>query len=165
LFIQQQYPNGEPCGAATLAYSADTVNGTANPTETLQVSRYQHHSPVYYHATVPVSQLCQGSCTFYTSLYTKLEEGLPIKFEDKNLNVTNLEREPTVTVPDVTGLTEEAATKAIVGAGLTVFSPTLCTQGPLASNGLVATQNSPNPTIEPVGSPVQLTVYCATRHP
>jgi hypothetical protein len=165
LEIRQLDQNNGPCGDPTVVYSTDTADGTADTVETLKVSGYQHHSPVYYHATVPVSQLCGGSRLFATSLVTELVGGDPIKFENKNLNMINLEREPTTPVPDVTGLSEEKATKAIVLSGLTVFSPTLCTPGPAASYGVVATQNSPGGIVEPVGSPVQLTLYCGLLHP
>jgi hypothetical protein len=158
LKIQQLDQNSNPCGAATLVYSEDTVKGDAetDTKETLTVSRYQHHLPVYYHATVPVSQLCGGSRTFATSLYTQLVGGIPIKFENKNLNVINLERAPTTTVPDVIGLTQQKATAAIVAAGLYTGAPDNVTS--TAPPGTVLAQNSPGRTVEPVGSPVQITV-------
>jgi hypothetical protein len=46
------------------SYSEDTVKGNAETAETLTVSKSQHHRPLYYHAIVPVSQLCGGSRTF-----------------------------------------------------------------------------------------------------
>lgn len=158
LEIQQLDQNSNPCGAPTLAYSEDTVKGDAetDTKETLTVSRYQHHLPVYYHATVPVSQLCGGSRTFATSLYTQLAGGIPIKFENKNLNVINLERAPTTTVPHVIRLTEQQATAAIVAAGLYTPAPDYVTS--TAPPGTVLAQNSPGGTVEPVGSPVQITV-------
>lgn len=158
LAIQQQYPDGFPCGPSTVVYSEDTVKGDAetDTKETLAVSRYQHHSPVYYHATVPVSQLCGGSRKFDMSLYTQVGEGIPIKFENKNLNVINLERAPTTTVPQVTGLTEQQATAAIVAAGLYTGAPDNVTS--TAPPGTVLAQNSPGGTVEPVGSQVQITV-------
>jgi hypothetical protein len=158
LKIQQLDQNSNPCGAATLVYSEDTVKGDAetDTKETLTVSRYQHHLPVYYHATVPVSQLCGGSRTFATSLYTQLVGGIPIKFENKSLNVINLERAPTTTVPDVIGLTEQQATAAVVAAGLYTGAPDNVTS--TAPPGTVLAQNSPGGTVEPVGSQVRITV-------
>jgi hypothetical protein len=158
LNIQQLDQNSNPCGAATLVYSEDTVKGDAetDTEETLSVSRYQHHLPVYYHATVPVSQLCGGSRTFATSLYTQLASGIPIKFENKNLNVINLERAPTTTVPPVVGLTAQQATAAIVAARLYTGAPDNVTS--TAPPGTVLSQNSPGGTVEPVGSQVQITV-------
>lgn len=97
------------------------------------------------------------------SLYTKLEEGIPIKFESKNLNVINLERAPTTTVPNVTGLTEQQATAAIVAKGLYLDPSVLCGGGP-PPYGVVLTQNSPGGTVEPTGSPVQLTLSCGLLH-
>jgi hypothetical protein len=160
LQIQQQYPppagsqNGAPCGAATVVYSTDTADGTADTTETLKVSTYQHHSPVYYHATVPVSQLCGGSRTFATNLFTQLEGGPPIKFENKNLNMINLVRAQKTTVPSVIGLSEQKATEAIVEVGLTA-SPQIDLASPPDT---VTAQNAPAGTVEPIGSPVQITV-------
>ena len=158
LKIQQLDQNSNPCGDATLVYSEDTAKGDAetDTKETLRASRYQHHMPVYYHATVPVSQLCGGSRTFATSLYTQLVGGPPIKFEDKSLNVINLERAPTTTVPDVIGLTQQRATAAIVAAGLYTGPPNNVTS--TATPGTVLAQNSPGRTVEPVGSQVQITV-------
>jgi PASTA domain len=158
LKIQQLDQNSNPCGAATVAYSENTVKGDAetDTTETLNVSKDQHHLPVYYHATVPVSQVCGGSRAFATSLYTQLVGGDPIKFENKSLNAINLERTATTTVPPVIGLTLQAATAAIVAAGLYTGAPNnvMSTDPP----GTVLAQNSPARTVEPVGSQVQITV-------
>jgi hypothetical protein len=162
LSIQQQYPDGSPCGAATVVYSEDTAKGDAE-TDTAQTQtfdKHEGHLPVYYHATVPVSQLCNGSRNFATSLFTQLAGGDPIKFEDKNLIVVPMEEAQTTTVPtNVVGLKQDDATAAIVAAKLNPVAPendnyVLST----APQGTVLGTNSPGGTVEPVGSPVQLTV-------
>jgi hypothetical protein len=158
LQVQQLDQNTKPCGAPAVVYSEDTIKGDAetDTAKTLNASKDQHHIPVYYHATVPVSQLCGGSRTFATSLSTQLAGGDPIKFENKNLNVINLERAPTTTVPNVIGLTAQLAAAAIVAARLYMGAPDNVTS--TDPPGTVLAQNSPGGTVEPVGSQVQITV-------
>jgi beta-lactam-binding protein with PASTA domain len=67
-----------------------------------------------------------------------------------------VERAPTTTVPDVTGLTQAQAEAAIVAAGLYTGAPDNVTS--TAPPGTVLAQNSPGGTVEPVGSQVQITV-------
>jgi beta-lactam-binding protein with PASTA domain len=59
-------------------------------------------------------------------------------------------------VPSVIGLTEQQASAAIVAAGLYMAAPAYVTA--IAPPGTVLAQNSPGGTIEPTGSPVQITV-------
>jgi beta-lactam-binding protein with PASTA domain len=70
--------------------------------------------------------------------------------------VINSVRETTTAVPDVTGLTQAQADAAIQAAGLYAAAPDYVTS--TAPPGTVLGQNSPAGTIEPDGSPVQLTV-------
>jgi beta-lactam-binding protein with PASTA domain len=69
--------------------------------------------------------------------------------------VLNSVRATTTTVPDVTGLTEVQADHAIQAAGLTAIATYVNAPG---LPGTVLNQNSPGGTIEPAGSPVQVTV-------
>lgn len=68
---------------------------------------------------------------------------------------------PTTTVPDVIGLTEQQASAAIVAAGLTA-SPQINLKSPPDT---VTAQNAPAGTVEPMGSPVQITVGVRPRNP
>jgi beta-lactam-binding protein with PASTA domain len=65
------------------------------------------------------------------------------------------ERATTTTVPNVTGGTEGQADAAISAAGLTAAPTYVMSPG---TPGTVLDQNSPAGTVEPTGSPVQITI-------
>jgi PASTA domain len=122
--------------------------------EQFGMSKERHHLNLYWHVSAPVSQLCNGSRKFSADLYMQYVNGNPI--EGVNINVINSATAATTTVPKVIGLTEQQASAAIVAAGLYMAAPTQVTA--TAPPGTVLAQNSPGGTIEPAGSPVQITV-------
>jgi PASTA domain len=162
LDIDQLYPNGSVC-QVNRAYSEETspdgqvLLNEGFVSEGFAIPMEQHHLPLYYHLSAPVSQTCEGSRQFMVDLYIQWTGANGVKVDGGNVNVLNSVRETTTTVPDVTGLTQAQAGTAIQAAGLTVGgAPDHVTS--TAPPGTVVGQNSPAGTIEPAGSPVQLTV-------
>jgi hypothetical protein len=155
LDIDQLYPNGSVC-QVNRAYSEKSAGGAVFLSEDYGISNYQHHLPLYYHVSAPVSQLCGGSREFTADLYIWWTGGNPVKIDGATVNVLNSVRETTTTVPDVTGSTQAHAAADIAAAGLTEAAPDYVTS--IAPAGTVLSQNSPGGTIEPAGSPVQITV-------
>ena len=96
-----------------------------------------------------------GSRQFQLDLHVQWLSGNAVKIDGGNVNVINSVRATTTTVPGVVGRTEAQADAAIQAAQLSV-APTyvMSTSAP----GTVLSQNSPGGTIEPTGSPVQITV-------
>ncbi|HSZ63580.1 MAG TPA: ricin-type beta-trefoil lectin domain protein [Terriglobales bacterium] len=151
LEFQQLNPDGSLC-QVNRAYSE--IDG--KPVEQFGVNNAQHHLPIYWHISAPVSQLCNGSRAFSADLHMQYINGNPIKIEGGNINVINSATAQTTRVPGVIGLTEQQARAAVVAAGL-YLAPAAYVRG-AALQGTVLAQNSPAGTIEPVGSPVQITV-------
>jgi hypothetical protein len=122
------------------------------PVEQFSVDNAQHHLPLYWHVSAPVSQLCNGSRKFSWDLHMQYVNGHPIKIERANINVISSATAPTTRVPKVIGLTEQQAIAAIVAARLRAVP-----QGDLRSPAdIVTAQNAPAGTVEPIGSPVQI---------
>jgi hypothetical protein len=155
LEIDQLYPGGSVC-QVNRAYSEKSAGGAVFLSEGYDITSLQHHLPLYYHVSAPVSQLCQGSRLFTVDLYIWWTGGNPVKIDGATVNVLNSVRVTTTTVPDVTGFTQAQAAAAIAAAGLTVAAPDYVTS--TTPPGTVLGQNSPAGTIEPAGSPVQITV-------
>jgi hypothetical protein len=155
LTIDQLYPDGSVC-QVNRAYSEQTIGGALFLTESYDISNAQHHWPLYYHLSAPVSQLCRGSRQFAIDLHIWWTGGNPVKIDGGSVNVLNSVRATTTTVPDVIGLTQVQADRAIRAAGLTAAAPAYVTA--TAPPGTVLSQNSPGGTIEPAGSTVQLTI-------
>jgi Ricin-type beta-trefoil lectin domain len=159
LEFRQLNPDGSTC-QVTRAYSE--VGGKPVFDEQFSVDKNQHHLPLYWHVSAPVSQLCNGSHVFSADLYMQYVNGNPIKIEKfPTINFIDSATAPTTTVPYVIGLTEEKASAAIVAAGLTA-SPQINLQSP---PDIVTAQNAPAGTVEPMGSPVQITVGVRPRNP
>jgi hypothetical protein len=155
LEIDQLYPGGSVC-QVNRAYSEKSADGAVFLSEDYDITSLQHHLPLYYHVSAPVSQLCGGSRLFTADLYIWWTGGNPVKIDGATVNVLNSVRVTTTTVPDVTGSTQPQAAAAIAAAGLTVAAPDYVASA--APPGTVLSQNSPAGTIEPAGSPVQITV-------
>jgi hypothetical protein len=153
LEFNQLNPDGSTC-QVNRVYSE--VDGKPVLDEQFGVDNHQHHLPLFWHVTAPVSQLCNGSRAFSADLHMQYANGNPIKLEGANINFINSATAPTTTVPSVIGLTEQQASAAIVAAGLYMAAPAYVTA--IAPPGTVLAQNSPGGTIEPTGSPVQITV-------
>jgi hypothetical protein len=156
LDVNQLYPDGSVC-QVNQAYSEESTNGQVMLTERYDISDSQHHRPLYFHLSAPVSQLCGGSRRFAVDLHIEWTNGNPVKIDGGNINVINSVRTTTTsTVPGVTGLTQAPADAAIAAAGLYAAAADYVTS--TAPPGTVLAQNSPPGTVEPAGSPVQLTV-------
>jgi hypothetical protein len=155
LDVDQLYPNGSVC-QVNQAYSEESTNGQVLLSEGFDISDAQHHRPLYYDLSAPVSQLCQGSRRFTVHLYIGWTAGNPVKIDGGNINVIDSVRETATAVPDVVGHTQAQADEAIQANGLYASAADYVTS--TAPPGTVLAENSPAGTIEPDGSPVQLTV-------
>jgi hypothetical protein len=60
LGIEQLYPDGSVC-RVSYAYSEESTGGQVLLSDNYDISDAQHHRPLYYHVSAPVSQLCDGS--------------------------------------------------------------------------------------------------------
>ena len=156
LDVNQLYPDGSVC-QVNQAYSEESTDGQVMLTERYDISNSQHHRPLYFHLSAPVSQLCGGSRRFAVDLHIGWTAGNPVKIDGGDINAINSVRETTTTVPDVTGLTHAQAGAAIAAAGLTTGAPDDYVTSTIPP-GTVLGQDSPAGTTEPDGSPVQLTV-------
>ena len=148
LDLIQLDPTGQPC----------QVTSTQDVTYT--ISNRAHHFLVDYGPRqVNVSATCGGSRTFTLRAVVTWISGNPVKIDsgaNTNANIIVKTTVPTSTVPDVTLTDGGSATARIQGAGLTVGSVTPVVN--FAAPGTVLAQNSPAGTVEPQGSPVDLTV-------
>ena len=154
LDVDQLYPDGSVC-QVNRAYS-EVPGGQVLLSESYDISDAQHHRPLYYDVSAPVSQLCGGSRRFAVDLHIQWTADNGVKIDGGIVNVINSVRATTTTVPVVTGLTQAQADAAIKAAGLYMAAPAYVTA--TAPPGTVLAQNSPGGTIEPTGSPVQITV-------
>jgi hypothetical protein len=160
LDIDQLYPNGSVC-QVNRAYSEQTTPdgqvllNEGFLSEGFTVLKAQEHLPLYYHVSAPVSQTCDGSRTFAVDVHIQWTGGNDVVINGGLVNLLNSVSATTTTVPDVTGLTEAQADDAIQGAGLMAVPESLYATSPA---GTVLSQNSPGGTIEPTGSPVDITV-------
>jgi PASTA domain len=156
LDVDQLYPNLSVC-QVNQAYSEESTGGQVQLSERYYDSDNQHHLPLYYDLSAPVDPLCGGSRLFTVDLYIGWTSGNPVKLDGGNINVINSARATTTVVPDVTGRAQAQAADAIEANGLTTWPwPDYVTS--TAPVGTVLAENSPAGTIEPAGSPVQLTV-------
>lgn len=155
LGVEQLYPDGSVC-QVHWAYSEESTGGHVLLSESYDISDAQHHRPLYYHLSAPVSQLCEGSRQFALDLHIEWTADNGVKIDGGNVNVIDSVRATTTTVPPVAGLSQARAEAVIQAAGLTVASPVYVTDP--APSGTVLAENSPAGTIEPAGSPVQITV-------
>jgi len=154
LEVDQLNLDGSVC-QPNRAYS-EVPGGQVLLSESYDISDAQHHRPLYYHVSAPVSQLCGGSRNFALGLHIQWTSGNGVKIDGGVVNVINSVRSATTTVPVVTGLTQVQADAAIKAAGLYTSAPSYVTA--TAPPATVLAQNSPGGTIEPTGSPVQITV-------
>jgi hypothetical protein len=137
-----------------------------------------HYSLSYQLTNAPISATCGGSRLFAMYVYIKDVAGNPIKIDgarcdtdDEMYCVKHPEAQTeaqtdayafnstfytTVHVPNVLGSSQAAATQAITAADLSVG--TISDVVNPAPAGTVISQNSPGGTVEPIGSPVNLTV-------
>jgi hypothetical protein len=154
LELDQLNPNGSVC-QVNRAYS-EVPGRQVLLSESYDISDAQHHRPLYYHVSAPVSQLCGGSRRFAVDLHIQWTADNGVKIDGGWVNVINSVRATTTPVPAVIGLTQAQADAAITAAGLYMPAPNNVTA--TAPPGTVLAQNAPGGTIEPAGSPVQITV-------
>ena len=151
LDLDQLYPDGSVC-------VVNTDYGTARGQSASQftVTTDIHHMPLSYHVSAPVSQNCGGSRTFKSDLHFQWLDGVAVKLDGGNVNVINSVRATATTVPGgVIGGTEAQADAAIQAAQLTVIPSYVMSA---ARAGTVLSENSPAGTVEPAGSPVQISI-------
>jgi hypothetical protein len=118
LDVNQLYPDGSVC-QVNQAYSEQSSDGVVSLTEQYDISDAQHHRPLYFDLSAPVSQLCGGSRKFAVDLHIGWTAGNPVKIDGGSINVINSVRTTTTaTVPVVTGLTQAQGDAAIQAAGL-----------------------------------------------
>ena len=104
LNIDQLYPDGSVCQAYQ-AYSEETTGGQVLLTKRFDISDAQHHRPLFYHVSAPVSPLCRGSHTFSADLHIQWTSQNPVKIDGGNVNV--IQSVPATTkVPVVPGRTQ-----------------------------------------------------------
>jgi hypothetical protein len=151
LELDQLNPDGSICVASQQSGYAFNPY----PSGEYVITNEVHHFPIRYVVSAPVSQNCGGSRQFKLDLHFRWEVGNPIKLDGGTFSIINSARSTVTTVPNVVRGTDVAAVAAIQAAGLTVV-----TRNVLAPDwpGTVLSQNSPGGTIEPTGSPVQITV-------
>jgi PASTA domain len=156
LDVDQLYPDGSVCHV-NRAYSEEFTGGQVQLSESYYDSDAQHHLPLYYDLSAPVSQLCGGSRRFVVDVHIGWTAGNPVKLDGGNINVIDSGYARTTVVPDVIGRTQAQADDAIEANGLTTWPPPdwVTSTAPV---GTVLAENSPAGTIEPSGSPVQLTL-------
>jgi PASTA domain len=156
LEADQIAPGGSVC-AVNQAYSEESTGGQVQLSESYYDSDSQHHLPLYFDLSAPVNPLCEGSRLFRLDLHIGWTAGNPVKIDGGWINVIDSVRATTTAVvPDVVGRAQAQADDAIEANGLTTAAPDYVTS--TAPVGTVLDENSPAGTIEPAGSPVQLTL-------
>jgi hypothetical protein len=155
LEVDQLSPDGSVC-AVNRAYSEQSTGGQVQLNESYYDSDNQHHLPLYYDLSAPVDPLCGGSRLFTIDLHIGWTAGNPVKLDGGIVSVIDSGYARTTVVPDVTGRAQAQADDAIEANGLTPFPPEYVAS--TAPVGTVLDENSPAGTIEPAGSPVQLTL-------
>ena len=152
-FIQLDQRNS-PCDVA----------GT--PDTQYTITNAVHHFLVDYGpVTVPISPTCGGSRRFLLHVVVTWVEGNTVKIDAgsllgfrsaTNANVIVRSTLPATTVPNLVGADEGSVPGALAGSGLTMGTVTRVADP--ARAGTVIAENSPAWTIEPTGSPVDLTI-------
>jgi hypothetical protein len=152
-FIQLD-PRNAPC------------NVTSTPDTEYTITDDVHHLLVdYTPPTVMISATCGGSRRFLLHVVVSWAGGDPVKIDAgstywfrsaTNANVIVRRVVPTTTVPPVIGVDQGEVAGHLAGSGLTVGTVTRVAS-PFRA-GIVIDQNSPAGTVEPAGSPVNLTI-------
>ena len=88
LDIDQLYPGGSVC-QVNRAYSERSTGGRVFLSEGYDISNSQHHLPLYYHISAPVSQTCRGSRLFMVVLHIRWTSGNAVKIDGGNVNLLN----------------------------------------------------------------------------
>ena len=139
---------------------------TSTPDTEYTISDDVHHLLVdYAPPTVMISATCGGSRRFVLHVVVSWAGGNPVKIDAgsvytfrsaTNANVIVRRVVPTTSVPPVIGVDEGEVAGHLAGSGLVVGTVTRVAS-PFRA-GIVIDQNSPAGTVEPTGSPVNLTI-------
>jgi hypothetical protein len=148
LGFDQLNPDGTLCRLHQ-SFDPDTANWHT-------ITNAVHHLPITYHLTAPVSPNCKGSRMFAVKVYMRWLRGNPVKIDGGTVNVINRVRTSTATVPSVLGAGEDQAAATLQAQGFTATIVKRIVDP--APPGTVIEQNSPAGTVEPAGSPVDLTL-------
>ena len=148
--FDQLYPDGTVC-------RSNVSNDPDNAGNLYDISNSVHHLPVVYADTVSVSPNCRGSRTFDLKIYVKWFNGNPVKVDGGKITAINsAHAASTATVPNVLGVGRDQAVATLVANGFAV--PIINSVANPAATGTVIDQNAPGGTLEPTGSPVNLTL-------
>lgn len=139
---------------------------TSTPDTQYTISAAVHHFLVdYAPPPVVISSTCGGSRRFLLHVVVSWVAGSTVKIDSgsvfgfrsaTNANVIVRRVVPTTTVPDVIGVDEGSVAGHLAGSGLVTGTVTRVVNPVRA--GTVIAENSPAGTIEPTGSPVDLTI-------
>jgi hypothetical protein len=139
---------------------------TRTPDTQYTITDDVHHFLVDYNPPpVAISATCGGSRRFLLHVVVSWVAGNPVKIDAgstfgfrsaTNANVIVRRVVPTTTVPGVIGVDEGSVAGHLTGSGLTMGTVTRVVNP--ARAGTVIAQNSPAWTVEPAGSPVDLTI-------
>jgi hypothetical protein len=172
---EQGTPDGISWGKAVFRTHLDFIqldqrNGychvTSTPDTQYTITDNVHHFLVdYAPQPVMISPTCGGSRRFLLHVVVSWAGGNPVKIDSSsvfgfrsatNANVIVRRVVPTTTVPPVIGVDQGSVAGHLAGSGLTMGTVTRVTNPVRA--GIVIAQNSPAWTVEPTGSPVDLTI-------
>ena len=140
-----------------------------------EIGIIEHHYNMSYDLpSVPVLVTCGGLRKFLVRVHVRWISGTPVKIDGTRpdgpgsvayttaLAVNSSYAPATATVPSVVGLSQTAAQNALTAAQLNVG--TITTVDNVALPGTVLAQNAPAATVEPIKSPVNLTVSLGMPH-
>ena len=154
LELVQLDPGNQPCGVASTPDTQYTITDAV------------HHFLVDYGPmTVAISPTCGGSRRFVLHIVVtwvfgnavRIDSGSVFGFRSAtNANVIVRSTAPASTVPPLIGADQGTAASRLAGRGLTVGTVTQVVDP--ATAGTVIASNSPAWTLEPTGSPVDLTI-------
>jgi hypothetical protein len=154
LELVQLGPDNQPCGVASTPDTQYTITDAV------------HHFLVDYGPmTVAISPTCGGSRRFVLHMVVtwvfgnavRIDSGSVFGFRSAtNANVIVRSTAPASTVPSLIGTDQGTAASRLAGRGLTVGTVTSVVDP--ARAGTVIAENSPAGTLEPTGSPVDLTI-------
>jgi hypothetical protein len=152
-FVQLD-PNNVPCGVASTPETQYTITDAVH-----------HFLADYGPMTVAISPTCGGSRRFVLHIVVTWVAGNAVRIDSgsvfgfrsaTNANVIVRSTAPTTNVPPLIGADQVTAANRLAGRGLTVGTVTSVVNP--ARAGTVIVENSPAGTLEPIGSPVDLTI-------
>jgi hypothetical protein len=150
LEFDQLYPDGTVC-RSNVSHDPVTLG------HTYDISNSVHHLPIDYSITVSVSPNCRGSRVFGLKIYVGWSSGNPVKVDGGNVTAINsVHAASTAIVPNVVGAGRDQAVARLMADGFSASVVSSVVNA--AAPGTVIDQNAPSGTLEPTGSPVDLTL-------